>query len=477
VTAVDDSIHREGGAAPPRPPRSRAATLVVLACFAVGGALRFVGLTKESFWLDEGWLLSFADHASLRDALRAATHDVHPPLNTVLVWGWIRLFGDSDAAVRSLSALFATAALPAAWLLLRRLATPRAAIVALALAALSPLLVRYAHDARQYSLVVLLATLSTERFLAFAQGRSDRPLLGWAIVTTLLAWTHVVGATTVLAQDVVLLAGWVPRTARPRRAMLGRLAIAHAAVAALVAPWVPFLWASRGDFHGYADSQRVQVLWRAATDVAGTSRGFVLLLAGAAIGLFLRRRRGRAWPRALPAALVLGVVPILLPWAVSAATFPSFATRLGIAGVVPLAAAMGMGLASLARRPSLRLPAALALVVVATGLVRLHPRVEREQWREAAALVAAEAGPHDAVLALGATDAILLRRYLPPGGPPVLVAKEGLPSPSSSLERLFVVPSVHTVDFEPWRRTLREHGWRDGAESALVMIRVVRFTR
>ena len=209
--------------APLRAPSSRVVSSVLLACCLVGAALRFTGLTKESFWIDEGYLLGVVDHASIWDVARDASTDVHPPLSYMLLWAWMHVFGDSDAAVRSLSAVFATASIPAAWLLARRLVAPRAALVATAIVALSHLLVSHAHDAKQYSLVLLLATLSTERFLAFAQGRSNRPLIAWAIVTILLAYTHVVGATTILAQDVLLLTGCVPQASRePARRNFGR---------------------------------------------------------------------------------------------------------------------------------------------------------------------------------------------------------------------------------------------------------------
>ena len=456
------------------PPPSRTARLVLLACFVVGAAVRFIGLTKESFWLDEGWALDLIDRASLGDVVRAASREVHPPLYFVLSWVWSRAFGLSDVELRSLSALVATASVPAAWCLARRLVAPRAALVATAIVALSPLLVKQAHDIKQYSLVVLLATVSTERFLAFAQGRSNRPLVGWAFATVLLAYTHFIGLTALLAQDVLILVG-VPRAARRGRDLLVPFAVGHALVALAVAPWVSFVVVAMRRFQGFPGTQSPGALWRALVGIAGTARGVVLLFGLAAAGLVRRRLRGRAVPRGLRAAVTLGAIPLVVPWVVSALTSPSFATRIVIHAVPPLAAALGAGLVNLARPARRGLVVALSISVVALGLVWLHPRVEREQWREAAARLSSEARPGDAVLSLGVPDGRLLRHYLPVGGPAVLDVSAGIPAPVSGGGRLFLVPSIHTTDLDGWRARIAERGWHERESTSFVMVRVLRF--
>ena len=146
-----------------------------------------------------------------------------------------------------------------------------------------------------------------------------------------------------------------------------------------------------------------------------------------------------------------------------------------IPAIPPLAAALGVGLVHLARPARRGLAVALAVSVIALGLVWLHPRVGREQWREAAAIVASEARPGDAVLALGVPDGHLLRHYLPPCCPTVLGASAGIPAPVPGGGRLFLVPSIHTTDLEEWRATLAGRGWREGVSTSLVMVRVLRF--
>lgn len=446
----------------------------LLACFVVGAVLRFTNLTKESFWLDEGWLLHVIDRASVFDVVREAAKDIHPPLQYILLWGWARVFGESDAALRSLSAVFATASIPATWALARRLVAPRAALVATVIVALSPLLLLHAHDAKQYSLVLLLATISTERFLAFAQRGSHRALAGWAVATILLAYTHVIGVTAVLAQDALILVG-IPRAVRHGRALLVPWFIGHVAVILAVAPVVPSLVAATPGFQGFPGSQSPHILWRAFKSIEGGRVATMLMVALSAAGLMLGRLRGRAVPRGLRASLVLAAIMILGPWAASALTFPSFARRLLIPGIPPLAIGLGVGLMRLASPARRGLPVALAVCAIAVGISSLHPRVEREQWREASAFIGSNAKPGDAVLSLGVPDGILLRRYLPKGGPEVLDGSAKIPSPSPGGARLFVVSSSHTEDLEVWRAALVARGWRESASTPFVLMRVLRY--
>ncbi len=79
-----------------------------------------------------------------------------PPLYYVLLHGWMKLFGASDLAARSLSGLFSIATLPLAWAAGRRAAGPAGARAALLLLSTSPFAVYYATEARMYALVMLL---------------------------------------------------------------------------------------------------------------------------------------------------------------------------------------------------------------------------------------------------------------------------------------------------------------------------------
>src|SRR5687768_8814674 len=129
----------------------------LVAVIVAGVALRLH--SGSALWLDEALTVNIA-RTPLRDLPDALRHDGSPPLYYALLHLWMRLFGDSDVAVRSLSTVFSVATLPVAWFAGLRVGRDRrAAWYAVALLAASPFAIRYATEARMYSLVVLLTVL------------------------------------------------------------------------------------------------------------------------------------------------------------------------------------------------------------------------------------------------------------------------------------------------------------------------------
>ena len=123
--------------------------------------LRFATLDVQSFWHDEVFTVRLM-HKSFFGMLAGIRRtESTPPLYYVLAWLWTRVFGTGEVGLRSLSAVFGVATVPAAFAAGRELVSRRAGIVAAALAAASPYLVWYSQEGRSYALYALLATLST----------------------------------------------------------------------------------------------------------------------------------------------------------------------------------------------------------------------------------------------------------------------------------------------------------------------------
>lgn len=237
--------------------------LVTLAALGV----RLVGLGEQPLWLDEATTAAFAARP-LPQALTAEVH--HPPLHYLLTHVAIETLapapapahveGIPDDVVRGAAASNALLRLPALIpgvllipalaFLTRRLAPggrARAAFHAAALlAALSPFGVAMSQEARNYALYMLLAVLATHLFLGLLRRGTGTPRLGvrlaaYALLSTLLMYTHHVAAVVLLAHEALYWVAW----ARARRAGgtpvgAGRWLLARAASAAAFLPWM--LW-------------------------------------------------------------------------------------------------------------------------------------------------------------------------------------------------------------------------------------------
>ena len=81
-------------------PTSGSLALVALAA----GILRFVGLARESIWLDEATSIIIA-RMNWSSVVAWAAGDIHPPLYYLALHLWLGL-GDSEFSVRALSALY-----------------------------------------------------------------------------------------------------------------------------------------------------------------------------------------------------------------------------------------------------------------------------------------------------------------------------------------------------------------------------------
>jgi len=81
------------------------------ALLAVFLAWAFHGLSTSSYWIDELFTLFVVDHhGGWGEVMARALTDTHPPAYYLALNSWIGLFGSSEVAVRSLSAICATGA-------------------------------------------------------------------------------------------------------------------------------------------------------------------------------------------------------------------------------------------------------------------------------------------------------------------------------------------------------------------------------
>ena len=106
---------------------------------------------------------------------------------------WVRLFGDSEFALRSLSALFYLASVFALHRWARQALGARAATIAAAVYLTSPLAILASHMARMYSLLSLISILSTQLYWTlFVEGKRSRGRLAlFALVNALGTMTHI----------------------------------------------------------------------------------------------------------------------------------------------------------------------------------------------------------------------------------------------------------------------------------------------
>lgn len=425
--------------------------LIPLAIVLLALGLRLYRLDAQSLWNDEGTSVALAQR-DLPTITRNAAGDIHPPLYYYLLHVWVRLVGQSEFAVRSLSALAGAALVGATYVVGQRLFGRLAAIVAALVSALSPFQIYYSQEARMYVFVSLFGLFSMAaygRLLAgllgeTSGGRSSFHRRHWGLVlscgayilaSVLMIYSQYFGFTLLLAQNIGFLV-WLLW----RRRELGRSAFnavpcwvgMQLCVALCYLPWLALSWRSLRNWPAIAAPLP---LARLATDVMrvfalgqtvgnGPSAGlvswaFALLVA---VGMFYPRdvseasagpkdrpQRKDLWGVALMALYLL--VPVLAMYGFSLHRpmyRPKFLLLATPAYYLLLArgvVACGRWVGRLTRARWISPACIAALVVVvciasACSLSHLYfdTRYYRDDYRGIVAYINATAGPEDAIL-------------------------------------------------------------------------------
>ena len=176
--------------------------LPITLVLALTTGLCFFQINGEGLWLDE--LTSIRD---AQEILPKLAQSLVRPLYYLLLLVWMK-FGSSDAWLRSLSVIFAIAAVFLLYRLGRRLLGEKEGLIAATLMALSPLFLNHAQEVRMYALSTCLGIAGT-LCLAYAltgdeaEDPSHASLAGWCVLR-LLATLTVPLNITLLLPDVVL---------------------------------------------------------------------------------------------------------------------------------------------------------------------------------------------------------------------------------------------------------------------------------
>lgn len=156
-----------------------ALTILMASATAVGVFLRLDDLTSESLWLDEILAVRKASEPTVEALMHRLGRSPFPPLYYLALWGWVRVWGLSDASIRGLPACLGILTLPLTHRVWVGLIGRRSAAWATSLLALNAFHVSYSRDAKMYAAVWLLSACSSGAFLHLTL--DERRRRGWIL--------------------------------------------------------------------------------------------------------------------------------------------------------------------------------------------------------------------------------------------------------------------------------------------------------
>lgn len=380
---------------------------------AVAAGLRFWELGRASLWYDEVVTMRLARQANPTALLRLLFEidATRAPLHPLLLQGWLRLTGPSDAAGRAFSAVCGVLTVAVVHAIGRDAFNRRVACWAAWLVAIAPALVRYSREVRMYSWLVLVTCLAWRLLVVVRRGERAGPvrdrieLSAWAVAMAAIAYSHPLGllmnAALMIGSALIWQRSWVSWLL----AQLGWIV--------LVAPWARF-YLDHGP-ESVVDRASIRMLLGLPIEFIGGNFAVLAVVAGVIGWGGFRAREGPVW-RAL---LAWFAIPPLVLFAYSQAGHSLFGPArytLYVAPAYLLLAAVG--LAELSWR--LAVPLAIVGAVLSGSLLgrSVYPDDLKADWRRAAV----ELGRLDRVsgLVVVATDSArnveveTARYYLPP---------------------------------------------------------------
>jgi hypothetical protein len=351
----------------PRKPRKAVRALFLAALGAV--CLIYVGLRLRhlgtySLWCDEAFSV-FVAKSQWHDLIRQLIVDrVHPPLYYMLLKGWIAITGQSVAALRSFSVLFAALTLFPLWSCMKQARFSRWLRIALLLAiACNPFLILYSQEVRMYSLLCFFSVWSLALYLKqdlYGKQNRERFSLAvfWALVNVALVMVHVAGLAVVGCE--------LAHAALARKEFRNRFLTCLPALLALLS-WVIAVKiltpAPARVLHNISWISRLTpaIEWKTFTHLLGSALGAVVLNVPVAIAIWKRRKVEQRFASLF---LLLSVAVIAFVFAFSVLVKPIWQERYLIVAVIPYYLLAGDSIRRLSPKWALRCTVAIAAVGV-----------------------------------------------------------------------------------------------------------------
>ena len=392
----------------------RSSTIPILAILIGAFILRIAAIAAQPLSGDEAFTITKWGPASLSYLLNdIATIDPQPPGALLTYHFWIQIAGQSEFAVRLLSASFSLLTVAAVYRLAKSFLTTKAAAFAAILCAIAPFQIWYGQDARHYAEWMCFSLLATTALVHALPTKRFIPWLIYTVLACISLQTFYLELFLYAAASLFVLLDSI-RARRINRAWLPSQLI-------IIATYVPWLIYSKPQSSPYQPTASfpdiptalAELLFNNTLPAQLTSQPFsgtsitilqVLLILVALYATIALIKSQLPTPKHL--VILQLIVPIVLLTALSLITHKAFfRTRYIAAASAPLIILLATIPSTLPTRAHYRL-VAMTLALILTPLsfaayaeYRNNPEFAKAPpWREIASILTQNALPADLVI-------------------------------------------------------------------------------
>ena len=395
----------------------------------VGLSLRIYRLTTESLWLDEGFSIGAArDIFKLMQSPTVSDFinnyvDKNPPLYFIFLNFWMKIFGDSEFAVRFPSVIFGMLSIIMTYQLGKMLFNKGTGLFASFFMSITFIQIYYSQETRYYNLYILLAILSFYFLEKVIENKDLKYSAGYVIFTGMLLYTHVHSVFIIMAQNAYFIILFLFSGEFRQKFNYLKWIVLQMILAAIYLPWIRVLLVQISDMQkgGWLSPPNHYKLIHTSYIFTGSFLIVFLfiLLIPLAIMKFSKIKGEFRWSNPFESLegfslnvdivntrqfLLLSLwflIPIFVPYLYSRIKMPIYHFRYVLAASVPIYI---LAAAGFSRLKSAGLKTVIVTLITAISLFNLFGYSDlvkesaREKWREASATVETQAKPGDLVI-------------------------------------------------------------------------------
>lgn len=164
----------------------------------------FLYLDTKSFWLDEAYSISFVNLSWSQLWEIISRREANMSLYYVLLKIWVEMFGDSEFVARSLSVIFAVGGVIMTYAIGAHLFNIRTGLTAGLVLTVNAFFIKYAQEARCYTLLLLLTTFSMYLFIKVIERQQYKYYIALGLTNALVLYAHFFGFFVLIAQVISL---------------------------------------------------------------------------------------------------------------------------------------------------------------------------------------------------------------------------------------------------------------------------------
>lgn len=171
---------------------------ILILVISLGTILRLYDLGAESIWFDEAGSIDL----TMKDLPTLFSKSYYGPLYFLILKSWIRIWGISEFALRTLSVILGIGSIFSIYKVGKILFNAKVGLLSAFLLSISPMHIFYSQEIKHYSLLIFLTLLSMFFFIKLFKENHTKLYIYLSLINILLVYTFLHSILIIVSQNV-----------------------------------------------------------------------------------------------------------------------------------------------------------------------------------------------------------------------------------------------------------------------------------